>query len=229
MKTNQNKNEGSGSSPQSTTTTPHSNPEIINDQPAIESHVKNLCKLAEDAGEGVLIVASYGQNPMTGKDLSPKVSHFKPSDHENILSRILQLSKQLHRNIYMPLVLMRSDLLPGKKGGISDIVSVFGLVADFDDADADKWPDRIPCPPSYVLETSPGRFQVGFLFDDPMSPDNAKKSAVALKRHCNCDHGTADISHVWRIPGTLNWPNKLKVDTGRSQEPFLVKHFEEVI
>ena len=43
--------------------------------------------------------------------------------------------------------------------------------------------------------------------------------AKALKEAAGCDHGTADLSHVWRVPGTLNWPNKRKVDGGRSPEP----------
>jgi predicted P-loop ATPase len=46
-----------------------------------------------------------------------------------------------------------------------------------------------------------------------------KPIAVRLKSFCHCDHGTADISHVWRVPGTLNWPNKKKFDEGRAAEP----------
>jgi hypothetical protein len=196
----------------------------MKNQSALESHIGALNQIAKDSGEGIFIIASFGQDPMTGTNLRPKVLHFKSGDTEKMISKVFDLSQQPHRNIYIPPVLMRSDLPSGKKGGISDIIAVFGFVADFDDADADKWPDRIPFPHSYALETSPGRFQVGFLFDEPMLPDKAKVLAVALKKHCNCDHGTADISHVWRIPGTLNWPNKKKADGGRSLEPFLVRY-----
>ena len=176
--------------------------------------------------EGNFVIASFGQNPHTGEDLPSVVSNFPPDQITQIEEFIVKNSKQKDRNVYMPLCLMRPDLPKGKKGGEKDIVAVFGLVADFDDERAHDWKSRIPCSPSYVLETSPGRFQVGFLFDKPLSPSEAKPLAVALKKYCNCDHGTADISHVWRIPGTLNWPNKTKLDAGRSPEPWEVRHVE---
>jgi len=226
------RNEGNWHSPHSpkqNTTIPltYNNTETMNNQPSLKLHIEALSQITKDFGAGILIIASYGQDPKTEKNLTPKVYHFKSSDNEKMVSKILSISKQSHRNVYMPLVLMRKDLPPGKKGGEKDIVSILGLVADFDDNDAHKWPERIPHSPSYVLETSPGRFQVGFVFDKPVNPQKAKKLAVALKKFCNCDHGTADISHVWRIPETLNWPNKKKVDAGRSSEPFSVNYFEE--
>jgi hypothetical protein len=33
------------------------------------------------------------------------------------------------------------------------------------------------------------------------------------------DHAQRDCSHVWRVPGTLNWPTKSKIARGRSAEP----------
>ena len=56
-----------------------------------------------------------------------------------------------------------------------------------------------------------------------MPPEAAKPVAERLKAYAGCDHGTADISHVWRVAGTLNWPNAKKVNEGRSAEPQLVK------
>src|SRR5262249_52522663 len=49
--------------------------------------------------------------------------------------------------------------------------------------------------------------------------DEAKALAVALSDFVGADAGTKDLSHVWRVPGTLNWPNKRKVERGRSPEP----------
>ncbi len=195
-----------------------------NNASCLEAHLQNIQHLAEKVEDGVLIVSSFGQNPRTGTTLQPRISHFHLGQIEQMKARIDECSKQKHRNIYMPLCVMRSDLPAGKKGSEKDIVAVFGLVADFDDNDAANWANRIPCNPSYVLETSPGRFQVGFLFDKPLSPKKAKPMAQGLKNYCNCDHGTADISHVWRIPGALNWPNKKKVDSGRSPEPWEVRY-----
>ena len=40
----------------------------------------------------------------------------------------------------------------------------------------------------------------------------------------NQNSGTGDIAHVWRIPGTLNWPNAKKVhERGRPREPQAVR------
>ena len=67
----------------------------------------------------------------------------------------------------MPLAVFRSDLASGGKGLERDIIACLGIVADFDDPDAAKWPERLPIPPNYVLETSASRFQASYLFDKP--------------------------------------------------------------
>ncbi len=96
-------------------------------------------------------------------------------------------------------------------------------MADFDDAHAARWAERLPIPPQYVLETSSGRFQAFYFFTKPVPPEAAKPVAERLKAYAGCDYGTADISHVWRVAGTLNWPNAKKVNEGRSAEPQQVK------
>ncbi|MDA3834870.1 MAG: DNA-primase RepB domain-containing protein, partial [Spirochaetales bacterium] len=193
----------------------------------LKGHISQLCKHARDCDlDGKLIISVFGENPDTGKALPPVVKHFSPNKQQDIIEFILQKTTRLHSNVYMPPVLMRPDLAQGKKGGEKDIVAVLGLVADFDDDDAKNWKERIPIEPSYVLETSPDRFQVGFLLQEPMEPEEAKLLAQALKIYCHCDHGTADTSHVWRTPGTLNWPNKKKADAGRLLDPWEVKLVE---
>ena len=173
--------------------------------------------------KGKMVLASYGQNPLTGENLPSKVAHFSATDNSDILLKIVNdLSRESYRNVYVPLCSFREDLPPGKKGGEADISTVFGLVADLDDDQAHKWPERLPFQPTYVLETSKDRFQAGYIFTDGVAPDVAKPVAVMLQEYSGCDFGTKDISHVWRIPGTLNYPNKKKVDAGRSPEPQFV-------
>lgn len=191
------------------------------------NHLTNLHTLAEKTGaDGQFVCTSFGEDPITGKSLCSQIAHFQIGQILEMETWIEKFTKLKHRNVYLPPVLMRPDLPKNKKSGEKDIVAVLGLVADFDDANASQWNERIPLPPSYVLETSPGRFQVGFWFDRPLSPDKAKPIAKGLKNYCKCDHGTADISHVWRLPGTLNWPNKKKVDEGRAPEPWEVQYVE---
>jgi hypothetical protein len=128
-----------------------------------------------------------------------------------------------HRNVYMSLAVVRPDLPAGKKGFEHDCLACLAIVADFDDPDAAQWPERVPVPPNYALETSEGRYQAFFLLDRPEPVEAIKPVAERLKTFARCDHGTSDASHVWRIPGTLNWPNAKKIAEGRSPEPQLVR------
>jgi hypothetical protein len=124
-------------------------------------------------------------------------------------------------NVYCGLHLMREDLPRGQRGGRNDIVSVLGLIADMD-ADTGKV-GTLPLPPSYVVETSPGNTQPTFLLDKPVSPEVAARLAKALQKATGADFGTGDIAHVWRIAGTLNYPNAAKIARGRPPEPCAVK------
>ncbi|CAK0750267.1 regulatory protein RepA [Azospirillaceae bacterium] len=188
----------------------------------MRSYVERLHLLASPyKGKGKLVTAGFGQKP-DGSDLKPCIQHFEIGDVEGMVSHITALSAEPHRNVYMPLAVFRHDLPAGKKGSESDIVAVLGMVADFDDARAAAYNDRLPLPPDMVLETSAGRYQAFFLFDKPLAPEEAKRLACSLQAHCACDLGTKDISHVWRIPGTLNWPNAKKLAEGRAPEPQLV-------
>ena len=56
-----------------------------------------------------------------------------------------------------------------------------------------------------------------------LSTRSRQAVAVRLKSFCGCDHGTVDVSHVWRVPGTLNWPNRKKIAEGRRAVPQLVR------
>jgi hypothetical protein len=183
-----------------------------------------LHQLAEPfRSRGKVIVASYGQDPLAAKEIRPNVLHFEIGDIDRMVEQIELLSRERHRNVYVPLAVFDPNLSLGKKGGEQQIVASLGLVADFDDAAAANYAGRMPVPASYVIETSRGRFQAFILFDKPVEPTKAKQVARLLKDRTNCDHGTSDISHVWRVPGTLNWPNKRKVDQGRSAAPQMVE------
>jgi hypothetical protein len=190
----------------------------------VGTFVKTIHDLAASmTGKGRLVVASFGQNPTTGVDLTPKVEQFDIGDIAGMTKTILSLSVERHRNVYVPMSIVRPETHRGKKGTEADIVAVLGLVADFDDDDAWNYESRLPIEPSMVLETSEGRFQAFILFDHPVPLDQAKPIAQRLKQAAQCDHGTADCSHVWRVPNTPNWPNKKKVDEGRSPDPQTVR------
>src|SRR5713101_271610 len=195
-----------------------------NAKAALRHHAQMLHDLAASfRGRGKLIVASFGEDPATGRKLSPKIQHFEIGEVDGMVRAIERLGQERHRNVYTPLSVFRHDLPAGKKGEEKDVVAGLGLVGDFDDADAAQYGARMPVRPNYVLETSAGRFQAFILFKTHTSPEQAKRLAVAQKGFARCDHGTADICHVWRVPGTLNWPNKKKLSQGRPAAPEAVR------
>jgi hypothetical protein len=202
------------------------------DSAAIGEHAGMIHTLAAPlVGRGKLVVASFGENPneiapKTGKlgcPIIPKIAHFEIGDVERTVDWIIRISRDRHRNVYTSLAVMRPDLPLGKKGEEADIVAVLGVVADFDDAEAEQWAERVPSPPDLVLETSRGRFQCFYLFDKPEPAERVKPIGRRLRDFCRSDHGSLDLSHVWRIPGCLNWPNAKKIAQGRPSEPQLVR------
>jgi hypothetical protein len=198
------------------------------DRSAIHAHVELIHSLAASLTErGKLVIAAFAEDPdqvdpKTGKlglPLRPILAHVEIGELEKSLRIIADLTVRPRYNVYMPLAVHRHDLRPGGKGYEKDVVAVLGLVSDFDDEDAPRWAERLPISPNYVIETSLDRFQAFYLFDRPCSVAKAKPIAVRLKDFARCDHGTIDLSHVWRIPGALNWPNVKKIAGGRPREP----------
>ena len=187
------------------------------DQVAIRSHLSLLHNQANGVVGKFVLCAIFerGAGPIT---------HHAVGDIEGMIAAVIAHEHTPNLNIYSGFSVMRSDLSRGKKGGEADVVAALGLVADMD-ADTGKI-GLMPVPPSFVIETSPGNSQQVILFDKPMTPAEAKPFAVALQRATGADFGTADISHIWRIPGTLNWPTQKKIERGRSPEPFLVRLLE---
>ena len=190
---------------------------------ATTAHLEMLHTHAKATGaDGVLVLVGYGEDPSTGKKLPSRIKPFPLGDVTRMVDQAMEWTVLLHLNVYVAPAVMRPDLPAGSRGGKKDIVQVFALVADYDDDEAGNWASRVPIAPSYILETSPDRFQTGFLLD-PMDCAQAEALAKRLQVTAQCDAGTGDIAHVWRIDGTLNWPNKKKAKAGRSLAPVLVR------
>lgn len=195
----------------------------LNSQPArtfnetlIRSHVEMIHGLA-DGLDGVLVTSAYYANPDGDSDIPGTVTQHTVGDVDGMVDAIMAHASTPHANVFTGLQLMRKGMARGKRGSEADIVAILGLVVDLD-ADTGNAGD-MPIEPNAVLETSPGNFQPFVLFDRPLSVGEAKPLAAALKRATGSDHGTADVTHVWRIPGCLNWPNRKKLERGRSAEP----------
>jgi hypothetical protein len=198
---------------------------------AVRAHVTMLHERAKGS-YGVLVLAPFGEDPTAidhktgemGRKLNFPCEKFKIGDIERMLESAMAYEGCEHANVYIPLHVMRRDLEPGKRGGRADIIAVLGLVADMD-ADTGKI-GKMPVKPSYIVETSRGNFQPVILLDRPYPPADVAPLAEALKIATKSDSGTGDLAHVWRVPGTCNWPNRKKIERGRSALPVAVRFSE---
>jgi hypothetical protein len=185
------------------------------DRELVHAHIRLLHDLAAraraDLGiDGQLVLACYGENPDTGVRTASQVMKFGIADGlEQMVDVIMALEDHPHLNVYVPFHIVRFGLGPRERGALRDIVAVLALVVD-QDADKDK-AGELPLPPHYVVESSPGNKQSVYVLAKAMRVAEAHPYAKALQRFTGTDSGTGDVAHVWRVPGTLNWPNKQKV------------------
>jgi hypothetical protein len=150
---------------------------------------------------------------------SPNVQRFQIGDVAGMVDVIMAFEGHPEVNLYAPWAVMRRDLEPGEKGRETDVVAVLAAVGDLDN-DKGKFPlDALPVAPPYIVESSPGNFQAVYAFAQPLPAREAKAPSEALCNFIGGDTGTKDASHVWRIPGTRNFPTKSKLKRGRSPLP----------
>lgn len=141
-------------------------PEIVRDW--IRAHVMLIHQLAAPlAGNGVVVVTGYGEDPVEinsktekpGRPLRPKVSHAAIGKIRETLDAVSRFVKQPHYNLYMPLAIYGPDLRQGAKGSERDIIACLGIVADFDDAEAARWAERLPLPRITFWRLAPAGFR----------------------------------------------------------------------
>ena len=176
---------------------------------------------------GLWVLASFTENA------APDIYHV-PND-ENAVNRMVAKSAMWAANdlnVYVAPALFRTDLEAHSKGKESDVVAVAGFCCDFDDEHASDYLSRLPVAPSIVVETSKGRFQCFILFDRPVltadvpARADVKRVLTALIDMIGkqkVDPTSKDLSHVFRVPGTLNFPNAKKIKNGRSPIPQLAR------
>jgi len=184
------------------------------DREQIESHVRLLHSLAAGC-KGLILLTPIWEGE------SPRPQRFKIGDVDGMVRAVMTFEKVPGANMFAQYGSMRCELPPGKKGGESDVEAVFASVADID---SDKCVQcTIPVDPSYVIESSPGNFQRVYIFPRPLPVSKAKPVLCALHAAIGGDSAQRDCSHVWRIPGTANWPTKSKLARGRSPEPVMAR------
>lgn len=189
------------------------------DEPAIREHVMMLHQIAAGMA-GKFVVSTFFANPNGEDRAGGIISHHSVGDVDGMVDAVMAHACTPNANVYAGTNLMRPSLERGKKGSEADVVAVLALVADMDDDTGRS--GSMPVEPNCVIESSPGNYQCFILLDSAMQVPEAKALASALKRGANADHCTVDMAHVWRVPGTLNWPNARKLARGRSPDPVAV-------
>ena len=154
-----------------------------------------------------------------------KVQHYPIPNGADAVERIVELVQKIgavpHLNTYYAKALFKSGSIVGNKGRTWDNVElVFGGVCDFDKKnDPATRQERLPLPPSAEIETSPDNVQSGYWFDAPLSKDDARPLLWDLADATGADD-CKTVEHLWRCPGTWNWPDEKKVAAGRDPAPF---------
>ena len=149
-------------------------------------------------------------NPLDDKSVVP--SRFEIGDVEHMVQTATGDAAAGH-NVYIEARTVRDGLRGNKRGGLEDTAWVFGLVADCD-ADKDKG-GNITVKPSLAVETSPGNFQLWYLFTRAIPAEQARVIGDAIRASSGTDQDTGVITQCYRVPGTPNFPSLKKRARGR--------------
>jgi AAA domain len=105
---------------------------------------------------------------------------------------------------------------------------VFAIIVD---SDADKemgWTPTVPV--SMTIATSPGNFQYWFFLREAVNAETGKKLGERIRKAVNSDHATGNVVQPYRVAGTVNYPNRNKIERGRVTVPTqLIKFDPEVL
>jgi len=171
----------------------------------INEHVK---KAINGAGKpGFLQLCRI--NPLDDKSVVP--SRFNIDDVELMVETAVGDAAAGH-NVYLEARTVREGLRGNKRGGLEDTAWVFGLVADCD-ADKDKGGD-ITVKPSLAVETSPGNYQLWYLFTRAIPAEQARAIGDAIRASSGTDQDTGVITQCYRVAGTPNYPSRKKQARG---------------
>jgi hypothetical protein len=210
------------------------------------------CKLSQPSGEGVnvsetkrflesivehveddagnMVFVSFGEG------LKPQLWAMPPSRVSEMgLKLCSDWNAEQGRNVYWSAGLRRRDLSPAQRGGAADVTAMLAIVVDLDEAEASAtWEAKVAaCPglrPSAVVRTSftpASRYQLIYLLHEPTSDfEHWRRAARSVEAYFGADHCSKDLAHVWRVPGTTNYPNARKASQGRITEASVLVHFD---
>jgi DNA primase RepB-like protein len=189
--------------------------------------LERLIVPAEPDG-GCFVVFGAGEAPGSHAKLDNQI-HVVENDANalpNLLDACDAISATPGLNVYVSVGLFKPREQwhnPDGRGAECDLIGTLAFVADFDRGhDPATYLDRLPLAPHAVVETSPGNRQAWLFLDRPYPAGEAKPLFEALTRSIGSDT-TFSCEHVFRPPGTWNWPSRKKLAGGRPPEPQLAR------
>ena len=127
-----------------------------------------------------------------------------------------------HQNVYFSWALFRSGSIIGNKGRAEDnAVGLLCAVLEFDQKNdpETRGNARLPGEPTAEVESSAGNFHCQYWFASLCPVDAATKPTLeAIQKTAGAD-SCFSFDHLWRVPGTWNWPDDKKRKSRLSPEP----------
>ena len=119
-------------------------------------------------------------------------------------------------NVYIGVRTIRDDAIitQGGRGTFEATGLVYALVVDDDTGVL-----RNNVAATLEVKTSESRRHKWLLLDTFVGPEAAAALGLRLNRFAGADHCTGRVAHIYRVPGTPNWPNAKKIAEGRKPEP----------
>lgn len=131
---------------------------------------------------------------------------------ERMAADALNASEARH-NVYIEGRTVRRGLGGKERGGLEDTIAVFALVVDSDTDKGKAWTPTVPV--SLTVETSPGNHHYWLFLQQAVDATTAQKLGERLRKATGGDQDTGVITQPYRVAGTVNYPNKTKLERGR--------------
>jgi hypothetical protein len=193
------------------------------DEDAIRSFLETFVALAE---------RSLGGHPAPGflqmcrkhpndTDVVPIRYQLGALDLVDRMTHDALVDSEAGHNVYIEGRFVKFGLRGRKRGELKNTACVFALAVD---SDADKnmaWAPPVGLRPSLTVETSPGNHQLWFFFDKALSPVRAQRLGEGLRLATGGDSDTGNPTQPYRLPGTINYPDRVKIARGRVITPTL--------
>ena len=188
-----------------------------------EGFFANLLKNADKKG----LLTLFSAQADTNQNL---IEHFDITESSTLtdISEVIDSwNDKVGFNIYYSPSIRKPNLGKKERGGLDTITQALGFVVDCDTPKSfQRWKtncEEVNLLPSYVVQTSSQRVQLVYLFSKSTNNfDLWKQYAERLVAHFECDSATKDLAHVFRVPNTINYPNKKKKLEGRVNEKSVI-------